>query len=152
MHEKQRRFSFGKYKGETIYTIICTHIGYVMWCLNNIKGFQLNATEQALYDAVAISIIKCDVKMTFPSDELKRSIKDRDSLDQLKTPFMMDRMGFLTYGASESDNPLTEILSKIHPDTRIMPIPDMLGSLMTILNKEAHHHGEDYSGLELNDF
>jgi len=52
-----RKMTFGKYKGEPVTRIILTHIGYIMWCLNNLAWFKLTDEEQELYDANAIAMI-----------------------------------------------------------------------------------------------
>lgn len=42
---KDRIFKFGKYKNQDIKYIILTHIGYIMWCFENIRNFKLNDEE-----------------------------------------------------------------------------------------------------------
>ena len=68
MSKKERVLSFGKYKGQEIKYIILTDIGYIVWCLENIKKLKLTDEEQAIYDAVAIRIRKSNWQwlMTFP--------------------------------------------------------------------------------------
>ena len=53
-----RTINFGKYKDTPIKQIILEHIGYIYWCLDNLKWFKLNTEEQSLYDALAIANIK----------------------------------------------------------------------------------------------
>lgn len=88
-----RKISFGKYKGKTIFELIMTHIGYVMWCLNNIKSFYLTDEEQMLYDAIAIGIIRDKLPMTFPIEGLKDFIKDKESLKKLDSPVVNAETG-----------------------------------------------------------
>ena len=45
-----RIMRFGKYKGQPVLLIIAAHIGYIMWCFENIKWFSLNEDEQKFYD------------------------------------------------------------------------------------------------------
>ena len=53
--DSDRTINFGKYKGTPIKQLILEHIGYIYWCLDNLKWFKLNTEEQALYDALAIA-------------------------------------------------------------------------------------------------
>ena len=46
--QEERKLTFGKYKGQDIKYIILTHIGYIMWCFENINWFKLTDEEQAL--------------------------------------------------------------------------------------------------------
>lgn len=93
-----REMTFGKYKGITIFELIITHIGYIMWCLKNVNSFYLNEEEQDLYDAVAISVIRDDLYKTFPLEGLKEFIKDKKSLEKLDSPVMNDEKGsYLSY-------------------------------------------------------
>lgn len=83
-----RKITFGKYKGRYIIEMIAEHIGYVMWSLNNISSFYLTDEEQCLYDAVAISILRDKKPMTFPIENLRPFIKDKDFLEKLISPFV----------------------------------------------------------------
>ena len=46
--KEERILTFGKYKGQEIKYIILTHIGYIMWCFENINWFKLT-DEERLY-------------------------------------------------------------------------------------------------------
>ena len=81
-----RRITFGKYKGEYIIKLIMTHIGYIMWCLKNVRGFRLTNEEQIVYDAMAISIKRDGCEMTFPIDEMINFVSDKDALKELYSP------------------------------------------------------------------
>lgn len=82
-----RILKFGKYKGKSYTKIILTHIGYIMWCLNNLSQFRLTDEEQELYDAVAIAIIDSSfVKTPFPKEGLIVHIKDKNALENRDTP------------------------------------------------------------------
>lgn len=81
---KERKLTFGKYKGQDIKYIILTHIGYIMWCFENISWFKLTDEEQALYDAVAIMIKRDNLEMTFPTEIMYKYIKDREAFRDLK--------------------------------------------------------------------
>ena len=72
---KDRQMTFGKYKGEDIKYIILTHIGYIMWCFENIEWFKLTDEEQDLYDAIAIMIKKERLPMTFPVEMMYKHMK-----------------------------------------------------------------------------
>lgn len=39
--KEERKLTFGKYKGQEIKYIILTHIGYIMWCFENIYNPQI---------------------------------------------------------------------------------------------------------------
>lgn len=88
-----RKISFGKYKGKTIFELIMTHIGYIMWCLNNINSFYLTEEEQMLYDAISIGIIRDNLPMIFPIEGLKDFIKDKESLEKLDSPVVNAERG-----------------------------------------------------------
>ena len=81
-----RKITFGKYKGEKIMKLIMTHIGYIMWCLKNVRGFHLTNEEQIVYDAMAISIKRDGCEMTFPIEEMIQFVSDKEALKQLYSP------------------------------------------------------------------
>lgn len=84
----KRVFTFGKYKGETIKQVLLTHIGYIVWCFENIENFFLNEDEQRLYDAIAIASKRDNIKYIFPSSSMYKYIKDTKSFDELKSPII----------------------------------------------------------------
>jgi len=84
---KVRQMTFGKYKGRPVLWVIAAHIGYIMWCFENIKWFALNDDEQKFYDWQAIAIKKYGKQMTFPVENVYKHVKDTASLESLKTPF-----------------------------------------------------------------
>lgn len=84
---KVRQMTFGKYKGKPILWVIAAHIGYIMWCFENIKWFALNDDEQKFYDWQAIAIKKYGKQMTFPVEKMYEYVKDVASLECLKTPY-----------------------------------------------------------------
>jgi len=53
-HTKKTKFAFGKYKGETVATVMKSNTNYVIWCLENIDGFSVNKTVQQEIDAFKI--------------------------------------------------------------------------------------------------
>lgn len=108
---QDRKLTFGKYKGQDIKYIILTHIGYIMWCLENISWFKLTDEEQALYDAIAIMYKKESAPMTFPVELMYKHIKNRETLDKLKTPFFLNGE-FIAYYMSEKDNPICKSIEK----------------------------------------
>ena len=75
--QDERKLTFGKYKGQDIKYIILTHIGYIMWCFENINWFKLTDEEQDLYDAIAIMIKKERLQMTFPVEMMCKNVKNR---------------------------------------------------------------------------
>ena len=44
-----RKFWFGKYKGEPIINICKLDKNYIKWCLNNIEGFKLTTFEEGFF-------------------------------------------------------------------------------------------------------
>ena len=47
-----RKFWFGKYKGETIISVCRRNKSYICWCLLNVKGFNLTPLEELAYQEV----------------------------------------------------------------------------------------------------
>lgn len=109
--KEERTLSFGKYKGQEIKYIILTHIGYIMWCFENIGWFKLTDEEQALYDAVAIMIKKEGLPMTFPVELMYKHIKSREAFELLETPFISFD-GYTSFRESEKDNPICKSVEK----------------------------------------
>ncbi|WP_195545858.1 exodeoxyribonuclease X C-terminal domain-containing protein [Bacteroides finegoldii] len=109
--QEERKLTFGKYKGQDIKYIILTHIGYIMWCFDNIDWFKLTDEEQALYDAIAIMIKKERLPMTFPVEMMYKHIKDREAFERLKTPFIFNGE-YTAYKVSEKDNPICKSIEK----------------------------------------
>lgn len=87
MNTKVRKLTFGKYKGQPILLIVAEHIGYIMWCLENLQWFRLNDDEQKFYDWQAIAIKKYGKRMIFPVETMYKHVKDKEALKCLKTPY-----------------------------------------------------------------
>lgn len=81
-----RKMTFGKYKGQPILKVIAEHIGYIMWCFENINWFELTEDEQKYYDWQAIAIKKYGCQMTFPVELMYKHVKGQDALKCLQTP------------------------------------------------------------------
>lgn len=116
-----RKFLFGKYKGKDIKYIILTHIGYIMWCLDNINHFSLNNEEQAVYDAVAIAVKKYKTVTPFPKEKLFAHVKNTDDFKNLWTPFVIKDGNLLTIRGGCMSFPACNyikkyITSKVQPD------------------------------------
>lgn len=109
--KEERKLTFGKYKGQDIKYIILTHIGYIMWCFENINWFKLTDEEQALYDAIAIMIKKERLPMAFPVEMMYKHVKNREALDKLDTPFTFNGE-YTSYKVSEKDNPICKSIEK----------------------------------------
>lgn len=107
-----RTIKFGKYKGTPIKQLILEHIGYIYWCLSNLKWFKLNNDEQALYDALAIANIKHKIDFVFPVDYLSYHISDKESLKRGITPFLISNDGIISYFIQEKDNPIIRSILK----------------------------------------
>lgn len=96
-----RKFTFGKYKGEPILKVIAEHIGYVMWCFENVRGFGLNPDEQKFYDWQAIAIKKYNISMIFPVELMYKHVKDQNALIKLETPYVyINENGFIPKNCS----------------------------------------------------
>lgn len=128
-----RKILFGKYKGQTIKMILLTHIGYIMWCLENIKSFRLNNEEQAIYDAIAIMIKKYDIPTTFPVNLLYKHIKDLESFNKLNTPFVFSN-GYIAFHDFDKDNFIVKSISN-YITTEITNNVS-LGDVMKCINKD----------------
>ena len=111
-----RTINFGKYKGTPIKQLILKHIGYIYWCLSNLKWFKLNDEEQALYDALAIANIKYNMNLPFPVQELAEHIKNKDKYVERDSPFIISRDGMISYHIQDEDNPIIRSILKYKED------------------------------------
>lgn len=125
---QERTLTFGKYKGQEIKYIILTHIGYIMWCFENINRFKLTDEEQAIYDAVAIMIKKYDMQMTFPVELMYKHIKNREAFERLDTPFV-EYHGHTCCKKEDVDNPIYKSVEKYKGPQITMPERSSIGSL-----------------------
>ena len=107
-----RIIDFGKYKGTPVKQLILEHIGYIYWCLSNLKGFKLNNDEQVLYDALAIANIKYKINLVFPVDCLSEYISNKKALEKGITPFFIYKNGIIGYHILDKDNPIIRSVLK----------------------------------------
>lgn len=49
IYELHSEMRFGKHKGKQIDQIMVDDLGYITWCLENIKGFHLSEHAEAVY-------------------------------------------------------------------------------------------------------
>lgn len=144
---QERTLPFGKYKGQEIKYIILTHIGYIMWCFENISWFKLTDEEQAIYDAVAIMIKKDNLEMTFPVELMYKHIRNREAFERLETPFI-DNNSYTSFKTIDKDNPICKSVEKYITSTELHKIPsfpDLCSGLLHSMNKEvdrAYCNGE----------
>ena len=129
-----RTINFGKYKGTAIKQLILEHIGYIYWCLDNLKWFKLNADEQELYDAVAIANIKYEIDLVFPVRELAKFIVDKDKYSNMDTPFIISRDGIIRYTIKDVNNPIISDVLK-YKDDNIKPLSPLTTDQMECLNR-----------------
>lgn len=63
-----KTFTFGKYKGRSVIDVLNENPAYVEWCINNIKWFSLDDTEQKLLNEItkAINIVYYQYPDSFP--------------------------------------------------------------------------------------
>ena len=136
-----RTINFGKYKGTPIKQLILEHIGYIYWCLFNLKWFKLNDEEQALYDALAIANIKYKINLVFPVQELSKHIKDKDRYLKRETPFIISKDGIISYYLKDKDNPIISSVLKYKSD--IMPLAPLTTAQMGCIAKYLFDSMED---------
>lgn len=144
-----RIMHFGKYKGTAIKQLILEHIGYIYWCLSNLKWFKLNTEEQALYDSLAIANIKYKINLIFPVYRLAEYIVDKELYKKGITPFFISKNGKIEYYVQYKDNPIIQSVQKyksnnIHSDSLTM-------SDIAIINTCLYEPMEDSDELEEND-
>lgn len=144
--KQERILSFGKYKGQEVKYIILAHIGYIMWCFENISWFKLTDEEQAIYDAVAIMIKKYDMQMTFPVELMYKHIKNREAFEKLDTPFV-EYYGYTCCKEKDVNNPIYKSVEKYKTDDITMPNYSLGGLryLSHVMNKvieDAYLNGE----------
>lgn len=108
---QERTLSFGKYKGQEVKHIILTHIGYIMWCFENLQWFELTEEELALYDAIAIMIKKEGCNMTFPVSDMYKHVKNREAFERLETPFFLNG-GYTACRSKDRENPICKSVKK----------------------------------------
>ena len=114
---QDRTINFGKHKGTPIKKLILEHIGYIYWCLSNLKWFKLNNDEQALYDALAIANIKYKIDFVFPVDYLSDHISDKESLKRGITPFSISKDGIISFFIQDKDSPIILDILKYKDDS-----------------------------------
>lgn len=63
-----KTFTFGKYKGRSVIDVLNENPAYVEWCINNIKWFSLDDTEQKMLNEItkAINIVYYQYPDSFP--------------------------------------------------------------------------------------
>lgn len=132
-----RKLTFGKYKNQTIKALLFTHIGYIMWCLDNLKWFRLNTEEQAIYDALATMIKKENLPMTFPTENLYKHVKNKSMLNSLETPFFSNG-DYTSIIINEQNMPLYKSVENYLIQTE--PCKDtLLSDINDVVNREIAH-------------
>ena len=139
----ERKITFGKYKGQKIGDLILTHIGYIMWCLDNVSWFSLDEEEQRIYDYVAIAVMKSRCEWTFLADKLARHIKDKEALKKGYTPFSVDENGFVSC-SSDFKSPLLQNKCLKRPDDIVGLLLSMAHSLKKFDRHEPLGDDEEY--------
>ena len=114
--DTDRTIKFGKYKGAPIKQLILEHIGYIYWCLDNLKWFKLNTEEQSLYDALAIANIKYKIDLVFPVQDLSKHVSDKESLKRCITPLFVSKDGIIGYNTKDENNPIIRSILKYKDD------------------------------------
>jgi len=148
-----RKFNFGKYKGKDIKYIILTHVGYIMWCLENINHFYLSDEEQEVYDAVAIAVKKYKAITSFPQDKLFAHIRNTDNFKDLKTPFIIRDGNLLAVRKKYMSFPVCTyvtkyFLNKIEHENTSEMLHVLAHEMVkdSMLREENHYADEDIYG------
>ena len=103
-----RKMEFGRFRGRPVKKLILEHIGYIMWCLTELGWFNLNDEEQAVYDAVAISIVKHGVRVSFPTEKMTSLVKNKEALAHLETPLIMGKNWRVYFAEEDRDSPIVQ--------------------------------------------
>jgi len=138
--KEDRVFQFGKYKGQPIKKVILEHIGYVIWCLDNVDGFKLTDEEQAVYDALAIANVKYFVKMAFPDERMLAHVKNKDAFDRGETPFVVRGDGMIQIDMREK-SPVVDSIVHLFD---IKPVKKAPYSFLPELSHVANKMIRDY--------
>lgn len=144
----KRVLSFGKYKGSEVKYIILTHIGYIMWCLENIPQFKLNSEEQKLYDGVAILIKKSNMDVSFPVSLMYKYVIDKKALESLETPFTLYN-GNICLKSEYFYTPIHRSIEE-YAKERIKPVYNDLSPLSASMKHDveiAHLNGESFEDI-----
>lgn len=133
--KEERVFQFGKYKGQPIKKVILKHMGYVIWCLDNVDGFKLTDEEQAVYDALAIANVKYSVKMVFPDERMLAHVKNKDAFDRGETPFVVCGDGMIQIDMKEK-SPVVDSIVHLFDIKPVKKAPyNFLPELSHVANK-----------------
>lgn len=144
---EDRKFHFGKHKGEEIKYVILTDIGYITWCLNNISAFLLNDEEWAIYDAIAIMFKKYEVEPPIREEMLYRWIRDREKWKNLDTPFVYKR-GYITVDKGRGNDPVYDLIEKyiVSPSTNQETGWELLCEVGRMIEKDMMINEEEMFG------
>lgn len=132
-----RKLTFGKYKNQPIKALLFTHIGYIMWCLDNLKWFRLNTEEQAIYDALVTMIKKEKLPMTFPTENLYKHVKNKSMLNSLETPFFSNG-DYTSIIINEQNMPLYKSVENYLIQTEACK-DTLLSDINDVVNREIAH-------------
>ena len=80
-------FTFGKYKGRSVLDILNENPAYVEWCVNNIKWFSLDDTEQKMLNEItkAINIVYYQYPNSFPRGKGASKILVKRALEYIES-------------------------------------------------------------------
>ena len=81
-----KTFTFGKYKGRSVIDVLNENPAYVEWCVNNIKWFSLDDTEQKMLNEItkAINIVYYQYPDSFPRGKGASKILVKRALEYLE--------------------------------------------------------------------
>ena len=139
-----RDFNFGKYKGKPIKQIILTHIGYILWCFDNLQWFSLTEDEQELYDMMTWAIQDSDCDTVYPKAGLKKHVKGA----QIVSPFIVSTNGevYVREGC-EKDPIVASVLQYRETPVRLYSMTAMsgAGSLSELAHSASRFFNDDGS-------
>jgi hypothetical protein len=138
-----RNFTFGKYKNQPIKKIILTHIGYILWCFDNLQWFSLTEDEQELYDMITWAIQDSDCDTVYPKEDLKKHVKGA----QMVSPFMISSNGevYVREG-SENDPIVASVLQYRETPVRLPSMTAIrgAGSLSGLAHSASKFFNDDF--------
>lgn len=137
-----RNFTFGKYKNQPIKKIILTHIGYILWCFDNLQWFSLTEDEQELYDMMTWAIQDSDCDTVYPKADLKKHVKGA----QIVSPFIVSTNGEVyAREGCEKDPIVASVLQYRETPVRLYSMPAMgAGSLSDLAHSTSKFFNDDF--------
>ena len=106
--------------------------------MGNVAWFSLNSEEQALYDAIAYAVLESTCETTYPKEELKKYIVNKDP----QTPFVVTPNG-VVYATDKTNQIAKDALHYAEKSPAFTIKPHHLVGLQCSLNKFHDFTDED---------